>query len=284
MNMTNEELNAAVYQKMEAEQENFIGWLLKMPLEEALEHSFTYTVHQDILMSMEGNVLTNEQAEALLRSDTPLSDVFKEFQKIETGYMDVIRDCIEARANIEIQREQKRLDAQRNLPVYHNTAQYAREHEELDQYRKSRQTNIACKQAIEAAIREHYHDNTLDTAAARQVVDAFGYDRTLYVLAVTVQQKDWDGRISQENKQWAKTIPVPENRIDGGSDRNISLIVGSHTGLMDLFLTEVRRSQVREQSKEKNAEKERPSMLARLKAVNEKPVAKRPPARKGQER
>jgi hypothetical protein len=38
--MTNEELNAAVYEKMDAEQTEFIGWLLKLSPEEMLEHSF----------------------------------------------------------------------------------------------------------------------------------------------------------------------------------------------------------------------------------------------------
>lgn len=262
--MSNEELNAALYEKMSAEQDQYVGWLLKQPPEEMLEHSFEYTVRQNILITMEDGTLTRDQAQSLLRSETPLADVYKEFQKQEAGYMDVVRDCIVARADIEIQKEQERQAALRSLPVYPNTAQYAREHGELDQYRKSRQTNIACRQAIEATISEHYHDNRLDTVAAKQVVDIFGFDRTLHVLAVTVQQKDWDGRISRDNKEWAKTMTIQADRMDGGADQNVSLIVGSHSGLMDLFLTEVRRIQALERSKEKSAEKERPSMLARL--------------------
>ena len=53
----------------------------------------------------------------------------------------------------------------KNLPVYKHPASYAREHDELAAYRASNQANTACKEAIETAIRDHYRDNRLDTAA-----------------------------------------------------------------------------------------------------------------------
>ena len=46
----------------------------------------------------------------------------------------------------------------KNLPVYKHPAAYAREHDELAAYRASNQANAACKEAIEAAIRDHYRD------------------------------------------------------------------------------------------------------------------------------
>ena len=127
---------------------------------------------------------------------------------------------------------------------------------------------------LEDAITRHYRENRLDDTAVKEVVDTFGYDRTLHVLAATVQQKDWDGRISRDNKEWAKSMRIPENRMEGGADRNIELIVGSHSGLMNLFLTEVRRSLAMEQSREKSTDKERPSMLARLREDAQKNSAK----------
>ena len=50
----------------------------------------------------------------------------------------------------------------KNLPVYKHPASYAREHDELAAYRASNRANAACKEAIEAAIRDHYRDNRLD--------------------------------------------------------------------------------------------------------------------------
>ena len=46
--MTNEELNTALYQKMFAEQETYREWLLSQPSEEILNHTYEYTVREDI--------------------------------------------------------------------------------------------------------------------------------------------------------------------------------------------------------------------------------------------
>ena len=273
--MTNEELNAALYEKMSAEQNQFVGWFLKLAPEEMMEHSFEYTVRQDILISMEDGNLTSDQAQALLRSETLRADVYKEYQKQQSGYIDNVRDSIVARANSGVRKDQERQAALRNLPVYPHSGEYAREHGEVKQYRESRKANISCRAAIEDAITKHYRENRLDDAAVKEVVDTFGYDRTLYVLAATVQHKEWDGRISRDNKEWARTIPVAEDRFDGGPDRNAFILVDrSHPGLMNLFLTEVRHSQALEQSKKKSAEKERPSMLARLRGQAQRNVPK----------
>ena len=70
----------------------------------------------------------------------------------------------------------------KNIPVYKHTAAYAREHDELAAYRASNQVNVACKEAIEAVIRDHYRDNRLDTAAVDQVVQQFGYDRAFHII------------------------------------------------------------------------------------------------------
>lgn len=143
--------------------------------------------------------------------------------------------------------EQRR--ALRETPVYPFPASYAQEHGELEQYRASNRANAACKEAIEAAIREHYDGNSLDSQAAELVVEAFGLDRTLYVLANTVQQKDWDGRISSGNKAWAKTIPIHKNPDAWGAGRNASFVVNSHPGLTDLFLSTVRQEYCQKQEK-----------------------------------
>ena len=95
-------------------------------------------------------------------------------------------------------------------------------------YRASRRANIACKEAIEASISEHYRDNRLDKDAVPQVIERFGYTRTLYVLANTVQQKEWDGRFSPANRAWAKTVDIPPNPDGFGGERNLDFVVDSH--------------------------------------------------------
>ena len=97
--MTHEELNTALYQKMFAEQEQFKNWLLSLPPNEILQHCYEYTCREDILLSLEYNDLSDKQAKALLKSPTPLADIFKKWESCETGHMQDIRECTESRAN-----------------------------------------------------------------------------------------------------------------------------------------------------------------------------------------
>lgn len=138
--------------------------------------------------------------------------------------------------------------------LYPYPAHYAHEHGELDLYRKSRDANIACKEAIEAAIQENYHDNCLDTGAVKQIFEQFGTERTLYVLANSVQRKDYDGRFSHANKEWAKTIPVCEDTSPFRENRRCAFEVDSHPGLTDLFVTRARKQYELARQQEKNTE------------------------------
>ena len=117
--------------------------------------------------------------------------------------------------------------------------------ESLAEYRKAEQAvqeerlNISCKEAIEEAIDGNYRGNSLDAkAAVQEVLDRFGPERVQTVLAATVQDKDWDVRISGENKAWAQTVPMPEG--SEGGNRRSHWVVDSHPGLVNLFVDQVR--------------------------------------------
>lgn len=161
------------------------------------------------------------------------------------------------------------LPAMDNTAVYPHTAAYAKEHGELPQYRESLQANIACKEAIEKAVNENYHNWSIDTkTAAAQVMAQFPVERIRYVLAATVQQKDWDGRISDTNKAWAKTIPVADEQ-----NRCRYVVDRCHPGLTDLFI-----KQFREEIEKK------PSILGKLNEPLPKPSVLAKPKSKTQER
>ena len=89
--MTNEELNTALYEKMFSEQETYRAWLLAQPPEE-------------ILMSLEYNSLPNTQVQALLKSPSPLADVFAAWEDRETSYMEEIWQTVTGRAKEETQK------------------------------------------------------------------------------------------------------------------------------------------------------------------------------------
>lgn len=277
--MNNQELNTALYEKMFAEQDTYRKWLLTQPPEEILNHTYEYTVREDILLSLEYHDLTDAQAAALLKSPSPLADMFREFDNRQTDHMDHVFSAMEDRANDVLEAEAEKRRILRETPVYRYPAGYAREHNELEQYRASHKANVACKEAIEAAISAHYSDNRLGKEAALEVIEAFGMERTMYVLANTVRHKDWDGRISQDNKRWAMTIPVYEDKNQWGDDRNTDFVVDkSHPGLTDLFVTQARKEYALAQQQEK------PSVRQKLKTQPDKNAPKISAYFKGQER
>ena len=148
--MNTETTNTELYEKMLEEQENFRGWLLGQSPEEILNHTYTYTVREDILMALEDSDLRLDQAQALLSSPTPLADVFKEFENRETDYMDVVRESMASRANTIIDRHQ--------APLYLHDAAYAVAHNEMEHYTASLRISAACKNMIEDAIAAAYQD------------------------------------------------------------------------------------------------------------------------------
>lgn len=126
------------------------------------------------------------------------------------------------------------------IPLYPHTAAYAREHGELEQYRASLQANIACKNAIEAAIRQHFDGMHLDKAAVTKVIAAYGKERTCYVAANTLRQKSWDGRFSPSNKAWAAQFEIAAT-IHPAYDSRDAFVVNSHPAVLDGFIGLLRR-------------------------------------------
>ena len=119
------------------------------------------------------------------------------------------------------------------IPVYREAAMYAFEAGELSAYRTSMQANMDCKEAIEQTINDYYGNNRLAAeSAVKSILDKFSPERVAYVLAQTIQQKDHDGRISPDCKEWAKGM-------DGSPDNAAHLIIDSvNPGLVSLFTEE----------------------------------------------
>lgn len=149
----------------------------------------------------------------------------------------------------------------KDTPLYLHSAAYAREREELSLYRESYLANVACKEAIEKAVSNHYANNHLDVKAILEEVGAgFSTERMKYVLANTVREKDWDGRFSRANKAWAKIVPVVEETDGWGYKRNSNFVVDrSHPAVLDVFITHFRKEL------ERTPQAKKTSVLGKLK-------------------
>ena len=103
-------------------------------------------------------------------------------------------------------------------------------------------------------------------------MDVFGYDRTLYILAVTVEYKSHDGRFSDNNKEWAKNMSVSQFK-DGETNHKMGYLTvdAVNSGLVDIFLKETRKEYETEKNKSVCSEK-KPSIRAQLNAPLKKSV------------
>lgn len=130
--------------------------------------------------------------------------------------------------------------------LYLHDGNYARNHSELDLYRESNEANIACSELIAKTLNEHFDGLHLDTKAVMEVLlKAHSMERIQYVLANTIQHKDWDGRFSRENKAWAKSIEVVPLPDPWGTDRTCYFVVDkAHSCLVDELVTHFRKEVV----------------------------------------
>lgn len=137
--------NALLYDKMKAEQDKYRDWLLNQPPEEILNHTYEYTMREDIVMCMEELELSPKQAKALLRSPCPLDDVYKEFKDREVEHTFTTRMC-EAGVNVKvIQDTLGHKDISTTLNIYTDVTKELRqsEFEGLDSYFKSEYNKVS---------------------------------------------------------------------------------------------------------------------------------------------
>ena len=73
----------------------------------------------------------------------------------------------------------------------------------------------------------------LEDGAVDQVVKQYGMERVGYILANTLRYKNYDGRFSHSNKEWAEQVGTPENNARIIKFR-ADWVVTSHSAVLDL--------------------------------------------------
>ena len=122
-------------------------------------------------------------------------------------------------------------------PLYPYSWSEAKRSGQMDQWWESHHENIACARALEQKISDGYQDNRLSEKCAKEVIEAYGYDRVNWVLANTVLESMHDGRYSEVNKTWSRGFSIPKETLV----RNSEFAVHSHPGLVDLVIRQARQ-------------------------------------------
>lgn len=121
--------------------------------------------------------------------------------------------------------------------LYPYSAAEALKRNELSLWRESHRANIACRDAIEDAIRRNFDGMHLNEDCITPVLDEYGYKRTAWVLANTLHELKWDGRFSPANKQWAERRYILQDER-----HNAAITVRSHPAVLDGFVDLYRKA------------------------------------------
>ena len=257
--MTTEELNQALFEKMNEEMKQYANWLLKQPPEAILNNAIEYATKFDIVSIMETTELSADKARALLSLEEPLDAIFKDYDGSPQNSLDVLVSFIQDKADELVSANQ----ANAAVQVYPYSGEVAEQEGDLEWYRQSHKLNIACKNEIEGAIARNYENNTLSDEAVHQVVAQYGLPRTEFVLVNTIREKEWDGRISHDNKAWAKRVPVYPDVDTFGQNKRLKYVVNCNAGLADIFVNILRR----EYWQQEQQQQVKPSIHQKLQAT-----------------
>ncbi len=97
-------------------------------------------------------------------------------------------------------------------PLYKYSFDEAKRNCETELYKISHRENIACANDIKSGIAANFDGYSLNTDFVKDVIKTYGYDRTMFVLANIIQHFDHDGRISQDNKDWARSFFIAKDK------------------------------------------------------------------------
>lgn len=198
------------------------------------EGGFDYTFYDAEYHELDGGMYDNPNLTITEAINEILGDEHLKFEDCRVINYEDFMERVEAANRIE---EKQKIPEY--LPVYRFPSSYAVENGEIEIYRASKKENIACKNAIENTIRENFDGMHLQHDVAKPVLVEYGSERVCYVLASTLRELEHDGRFSRDNKAWAHTIPVYEDK-DSWGNGNTDFIVTSHPAVLDGFISLVR--------------------------------------------
>ena len=119
--------------------------------------------------------------------------------------------------------------------LYRYSAERAKNDGELDAWRESKKENIRCRDFLDKQIGEKFDGMHLPDECVENTVKEFGYDRTMWVIANTIQNRKGDGRFHNQNIEWAKRFNIPD------TGRNYEFAMKSHSCLVDGAADDIRK-------------------------------------------
>lgn len=178
-------------------------------------------------------------------------------------FLKLDRDITEDELKIPLRNiESMQVAVRRAEPLYMQTGEYAVEHGELAEYRWSMRLNQECKEELDKAIGDNFNDSRLNKEFVKGFVEKYGIDRVANIIASTITQSDWDKRYTDENKKWARTVP-----LTGDERSRAGLHLSAHPVLVNSVADDIRKEYEKQKSEIKEEEKEMPENKAQAQAA-----------------
>ena len=129
-----------------------------------------------------------------------------------------------------------------NILLYPYSRSEAKGLRQLSDWKSSYQANVACAREIENAIRLYFREDGqkageyLKEGCAKSILDRWGFKRTNFVLANTVNALRAEAGISEANQSWLRTTYVPPDK-----EHNRRFEVDTAEALLDDFISGARQ-------------------------------------------
>ncbi len=126
------------------------------------------------------------------------------------------------------------------IPIYESSRTIAKRNDEMKQYVLSLNENIKCAKMIEEKIKTNFNGFKMKKDSAKEIIAEFGFDRTNFVVANSVQKKIGDKRIDKEVREWASSFYIPRDMVAGENVAN-QYAVNSDAGLINIIAKQAKR-------------------------------------------
>lgn len=167
-----------------------------------------------IYMVLANAIMQNQGDHRISREVSAWAETVPIYPDRENGYYFSFNSVSPGIVNLLVKmvqehQEQAKAAKPPRVTLYKHSRDEAVQRGELDRWQASHDRNVECARALTKAIDEGFEDVP---GAVRPVVETFGIRRVMWVLANTVQTiGSTDPRISEDNRAWAKEVPVPFN-------------------------------------------------------------------------
>lgn len=161
--------------------------------------------------------------------------------------------------------------------VYPYSYEEARARGQTAQHRKSYRLNVECALSIQAASSLNLANGHVPIKNVREVLEDYGPERVMWVLANTVQQRGSDTRYTEDSRRWAENFPIPADPYKNGDLRFGYLIEGwpPHVvEFLDLARAEIAAARGAETQKRQKKAKEKQEVRQEAKQEKKQSIRK----------